>query len=171
MNSRILTPFIFFLNPVYVAALSLRSLRSKKCVLHRQNCHKHESYLLWLVEPVCILDADWLYFENVIRLYGKLVEHTIYSIFHGWRYEIKNAHSVKFSLNLITWKDTNLSSFLLWRIWKLTAGINSLRAILILRESTVSISPRTILLASKIHSTENKRATLHCIMHWQAISH
>ena len=33
MNSRIRTPFcIFFLNPVYVAARSLRSLRSNKLV-------------------------------------------------------------------------------------------------------------------------------------------
>ena len=35
MNSRIRTPFyIFFLNPVYVAARSLRSLRSNKLVFH-----------------------------------------------------------------------------------------------------------------------------------------
>ena len=50
----------------------------------------------------------------------------------------------------------NLSSFLLWRMWKLTAGINSLKDILILRESTVSISLRTILMEAKYTVLRNQ---------------
>ena len=50
MNSRIRTPFIFFLNPVYVAARSLRSLRSNYVVtLLLENKRSSPKLVLFLI--------------------------------------------------------------------------------------------------------------------------